>query len=162
MKLNIDKRIIKAGDVIEVAWDAEQAESPRLVIHTGAHETTLSIPDSGSKKFRIKATKGQHWIGLRCMTGKEDKLDRRRFFVCGKMRESDAFEYVDKTDRWGSMKEKCKRFWNSFSAEKKRLYGILLALLAYQGLMSFQLYTASQILMTILTFYIFWMVVRRN
>lgn len=161
MKLNISKRILKAGDVVEVTWDAEAAGSPRLVMHTGQHETTLAVPESGSKKFRLKGAKGQHWIGLRCWTGNKDKLIRRRILVYGKAQESDAFEYVNPESRWSRFKNTCKLYWNSFTPEKKRLYAILLSLIGYQILMSCQLFTASQILMTIITFYIFWQVIRK-
>ncbi len=161
MKLNLSKRIIKAGDVVEVTWDAEEATHPRLVMHTGQRETTLAIPESGCKKFRLKGSKGQHWIGLRCIAGNQDKLIRRRILIYGKVQEHDAFEYVNPESRWSRFMDKCKRYWNNFTSEKKRLYAILLALISYQVLMSFHLFTISQILMTVLTFYIFWQVIRK-
>lgn len=161
MKLHINKRIIKTGDIVEVSWDAEEGSSPRLVMHTGFRETTLAVPETGSKKFRLKNAKGRHWIGLRCWVGNEDRLVKQRVFVYGTSKETDQFEYIDKESWWTRFANKCKRYWNFFTPEKKRLYIILLLLLAYQVLMSFGLFAICHIMMTLITFYLFWQIIKR-
>lgn len=161
MRISINKRFVKAGEIVEVTWASEEGSSPRIVMHTGERETAIAVPENGSKKFRLKNAKGSHWIGLRCWVGNEEKLVRRRLVVWGKAKETDAFEYIDQESWWKRFSNGCKRYWDYFSPEKKRLYIILIFLIIYQLLMSFHLLAASQILMTVITFYIFWQVIKK-
>lgn len=162
MKLTVDKRFVKAGNVVEITWDAEGATSPRIVMHTGKRESTLSVPSSGSKRFRLKGVKGSHWIGLKVWEGNEEKTIKHRVFVYGKAPENDAFEYMDRQDNWLSrIKNYFKRWWSMFTPEKKRLYILLLLLLAYQTMFSLALFTVAQILFTAIIFWLFWQIIKR-
>ena len=163
MQLKVDKRFLKAGNVVEVSWDAGDTTSPRLIMHTGKRESTLAVPQSGSKRFRLKGVKGQHWIGLKAWEGNQEKLIKHRVFVYGKSHDSDAFEYMDRPDSWISRKKVAiKRWWAMFTPEKKRLYLLLLMLLGYNMLLSFGLDSASQIVFTLIIFWLFWQIVKRN
>lgn len=160
MRLKIDKRLLKAGSIIEVTWDAEEASSPRLVMHTGTHETTIAVPESGSKKFRLKSS-GLQWIGLRCWAGNQDKLIRKHLCVYGKGSHTDKFEYIDRPNWWSRLKGYCSKYWNYYTPEKRRLYVVLLMLIAYQILLSCGLFQVSQIAIMGITLYLFWQIVKR-
>lgn len=163
MKLTVDKRLIKAGNVVEVSWDAGTATSPRIVIHTHNRESILSVPQTGTKRFRMKNSQGQHWIALKAWEGNTETVVKRRIVVYGTAQQNDSFEYMDNHNSWWNRKvDAVKRWWNSFTTEKKRLYIILLMLIAYQILFSFGFFYVCHLLLTLLIFYIFWQVIKRN
>lgn len=165
MKLSIDKRFIKAGDIIEVSWDCEEALSPRLVLNTSNHENVLSVPNSGTKRFRMKGRKGKHSIGLIAQKKGKDCKITKRIFVYGKMSETDEFEYVDRGDaspmnRWNNS---IKNWWDSYSPEKKKLYILLLLLLLFHFLYSIPAISAySNILFYGIICWLFWQVIKRD
>lgn len=163
MKLKVDKRFVKAGDIIEVTWDAEEASSPRIVMHMGLRESTLSVPQSGSKRFRLKQANGKHWIGLKVWDGNKETTITHRIFVYGKTQESDSFEYIDKGSTWWRRTgDKIKRWWASYTPDKKRLYILLLLLIAYQGLFSFGYFYLCNLFLTGIIFWLFWQITKRN
>ena len=163
MKLKVDKRILKAGSVVDVSWDAEDTVSPRIVIHTAQRETTLAVPSSGSKRFRLKNAGLSQWIGLKVWDGHEEKLIKHRVFVWGRYTDSDAFEYMDHHDSWWTRtRNAVKRWWNMFTPEKKRLYVLLLLLLAYQTILGSGYLYAAHLMLTAIIFYLFWQIVKRN
>lgn len=163
MQLKVDKRLVKAGNVVEVSWDAGTSTSPRIVMHMGKRESTLSVPQLGSKKFRLKGVKGRHWIGLKAWDGNKEVIIKHRLFVYGKSYENDAFEYMDKREGlFSRFTHYVKHWWGMYTPEKKRLYVLLLLLLGYQLLFSFALYTVCHLLLTGIIFWLFWQVIRRN
>lgn len=161
MKLKVNKRFVKAGEVVEVSWDSEIATSPRLIMHTGIRESSLAVPESGSKRFRLKGVKGQHWIGLKAWDGNQERLIKHRIFVYGKSRESDSFEYMDKQNWFDKLRQGVKRWWGMYTPEKKRLYVLLILLLVYNLLFSLALYNVAQILFMLIIFWLFWQIVKR-
>lgn len=163
MRLKVNKRWVKVGDLITVNWNAEGTVSPRIIMHMGRRETALAVPDSGEKKFRLKDARGSHWIGLKVWQDGQEKLIRHRIFVYGKSQTGDSFEYMDRKDSWWcGLKTKMSRWWNCFTPEKKRLYILLLLLITYQTLFSFMLFTACHLLLTGIIFWLFWQIIRRN
>lgn len=164
MRLDISKRIIKAGDVLEVTWNAEGANAPRLILRTGQRESSLAVPESGTKRFRMKGKKGPHSVSLTANEYGRERSIKKRVFVHGHTAETDEFEYVDRGDaspinRWNSSMQ---AWWRNFTPEKKRLYIILLLLLAYHAfsrMPSFAEY--ADILFYGIIFWIFWKVVKR-
>lgn len=163
MKLKVNKRFLKAGSVVEVTWEAEDVSSPRIVIHTGKRESTLAVPSSGSKRFRMKNAGLSQWIGLKAWVGKEEELLRHRLFVWGTYSEGDAFEYMDRRDSWWKRTlDGVKRWWNLFTPEKKRLYVILLLLVAYQTVLGMGYLYFSHLMLTAVIFYLFWQIIKRN
>lgn len=161
MNINISHRLLKAGNIVEVKWECTDADSPRLVLHNDKRETTLAVPPEGVKKFRLKGTSGMTWIGLRAYVNGQDKLIKRRLLVWGKAPKGDKFEYVDSNSgRPNRFKAAITRWWNMFTPEKKRLYVILLLLLAYQLVMAFSPIAAHWFLTGII-FWLFWNIIKR-
>lgn len=163
MKIKVNRRILKAGQVVEVSWEAESAVSPRLVIHTGKRESTLAVPVSGTKRFRMKTPGMSQWIGLKVWDGNEEKILKHRLVVWGRPAESDAFEYMDSHDSWWKRtRNAVKRWWNLFTPEKKRLYVLLLLLLVYQTILGLGYLYGAHLMLTAIIFYLFWQIIKRN
>lgn len=165
MQLNISKRFIKAGTIIEVTWDAQEGTNPRLVLETGTRQSTLSVPASGSKRFRLKGVQGKHRVTLFADVNGREKTISRRIFVFGKTKETDDFEYVDRGDssplnRWNNS---VSNWWRSYTPEKKRLYILLICLMGIHLLGSIpSVAFISEILYYVLIFWLFWQVVKRD
>lgn len=161
MKLQVNKRLVKAGEIIEIKWDAEEGNMPRLVLHNGEKEITLSVPQKGEKQFRMKGKKGLHWVGLLTMVGETEKRKRHHFWVYGSAKTTDEFEYMDHQDTTiGRMQDSMKRWWNMFSPEKKRMYILLLLLMLYQFL-AVASPAVGGILLYGIIFWLFWQVIKR-
>lgn len=162
MKLRISKRIVKAGETIEVEWNCEDCSSPRLILNTGSRENTLAIPPTGTKRFRMKGNKGKHSIGLKAEKNGRERRIKKRIFVYGKTNETDSFEYIDRGDaspinQWNS---RISNWWRSFTPEKKRLYILLLLLLTFNMLSSIPAVAPySFILFYGIIFWLFWKVI---
>lgn len=164
MRLNIDKRFVKAGTVIEVSWNAEEGNLPRLVLQSGQRETSLAVPLSGTKRFKMKGNKGKHCVKLVTNIYGKEKTISKRIFVYGNAEETDEFEYIDHGDAstMNQWKASCSRWWNSYTPEKKRLYILLLLLLTSNIIRSIpSLSFLSDILFYAIIFWLFWQVVKR-
>lgn len=165
MRLNISKRFIKAGNIIEVTWDTQEGNNPRLVLETGSRQSTLNVPPSGSKRFRLKGAQGKHRVILLADVNGKEKTLSKRIFVFGKAKETDDFEYVDRGDasplnRWN---QGISNWWNSYTPEKKRLYILLLCLMGIHLLSRIpSVVFISEILYYILIFWLFWQVVKKD
>lgn len=164
MKLQINKRIVKAGDIIDVEWDSEEGNSPRLILKSGNNSTSLSVPLSGSKRFKMKGVKGSHSITLIADVYGKEKSVKKRIFVYGQKKETDDFEYIDRGDassinRWNNS---IQQWWQSFSHEKKTLYKLLLMLLAYNALSTIPAAADfALILFYGILFWLFWQVIKK-
>ena len=163
MKLSIDKRILKAGSVIEVQWDNSGGANQELVVHTGNRESVLPVTMSGSKRLRMKGGHLLCWIGLRTQEYGRVRTLRRYFLVYGKGETTDRFEYVGTNpsdSRLEQAKSAMRRWWNAYTPEKQRLLKILGIILVYEFVLPRNPGLAS-IVLTILVFYIFWQVIKR-
>lgn len=164
MRLNVSKRIIKAGEILEVTWDCEECTDPHLILQTGNRESVLSVPPSGTKRFRMKGSVGKHSVGLRCNLYGKEKTTKKRILVYGKVKDTDEFEYVDRGDaspmsRWN---QGIQNWWASYTPEKKRLYILLLLLLAIHMLSSIPSFAfLSNIIFYVTIFWLFWQVVKK-
>lgn len=164
MKIQVDKHIMRAGDVVEVTWEARGCTDAAIIMHTGNNETRIAVPEVGTKKFRLKGTTHLNWIAI---AGNEyGKNKQQRSFICvyGKPK-TDEFTYMDGSEPWhgklNSFWYRMKSTWGAYPQEKKRLYWILLALMAYQFIMRTSPELASILLMGIII-YIFFQIIKRN
>lgn len=161
MKLKVDKRFVRAGEIVTVRWDAEDGNSLCLVLHNGDREVMLNVPPSGEKQFRMKGKKGMHWIGLKARVGNVEKMKRHHFLVYGTAKTTDDFEYMDHEDTTlGRMQRNMRLWWNSFPPEKKRMYILLLLLMLYQFL-AVSMPQLAGILLYAIIFWLFWQVIKR-
>lgn len=165
MRLNVSKRFIKSGEILEITWNSEEATAPRLILKTGSRQSSMAVPESGSKRFRMKRTNGGgHCVALTANVYGKEKTIKKRIFVYGKAKDTDEFEYVDRGDasplrRWnGSIDQ----WWKSFTPEKRTLYKLLLLLLTCNFTRSVpSLQPFSEVLFYIIIFWLFWQVVKK-
>ncbi len=59
MIFDIDRRTVTEGDVVEVKWQCDEAESVKLTIDNGYRSTDIPLETSGNKRFRLNRSKGR-------------------------------------------------------------------------------------------------------
>lgn len=59
MTFDIDRRTVTEGDVVELSWQCDGAESVALTIDNGYRTTDIPLEISGSKRFRLNRSKGR-------------------------------------------------------------------------------------------------------
>lgn len=59
MIFEIDRRTVTEGDIVELTWQCEGADSVTLTIDNGFRTTEIPIEISGSKRFRLNRSKGR-------------------------------------------------------------------------------------------------------
>ena len=59
MTFNIDRRTVTEGDVVELTWQCDGAESVTLTIDNGYRQTDIPLEISGTKRFRLNRSKGR-------------------------------------------------------------------------------------------------------
>ena len=80
MTFDIDRRCVTEGEVVEITWQCEGADSVLLTIDNGFRSTDIPLEISGSKRFRLNRSKGKtHLILTVKLMGKEyqKKIDVR-------------------------------------------------------------------------------------
>lgn len=164
MIFKTNKSIIKGGEIIEISWDGQDCSDLQLIIETGNKKTLLNVPQSGSKKLRMKGGSLLNSISLKGTdrNGKK-RSSKRTLFIWGKQKEFDDFEYVnDKSvkNKLSSIGQRIKLWWNMFTPEKKHLYIILVTLCIYHVFLNLYPLFAS-ILMMGLIMWIGWMIIKK-
>lgn len=59
MTFNIDRRSVTEGDIVEINWQCEGAESVTLTIDNGYRTTDIPLEINGTKRFRLNRSKGK-------------------------------------------------------------------------------------------------------
>lgn len=59
MTFDIDRRTVTEGDVVELTWQCDGAESVTLTLDNGYRSTDIPLEISGSKRFRLNRSKGR-------------------------------------------------------------------------------------------------------
>lgn len=59
MTFDIDRTVVNEGDIVEVRWDCSGAERVELKIDNGYKASVIPLEISGSKRFRLKRSKGR-------------------------------------------------------------------------------------------------------
>ena len=80
MTFNIDRRTVTEGDVVELTWQCDGAESVTLTIDNGYRSTDIPLEISGTKRFRLNRSKGRTHLTIAVtMAGKvyRKKIDVR-------------------------------------------------------------------------------------
>ena len=80
MTFNIDRRTVTEGDVVELTWQCDGAESVMLTLDNGYRSTDIPLEISGTKRFRLNRSKGRTHLTIAVtMAGKvyRKKIDVR-------------------------------------------------------------------------------------
>lgn len=67
MTFDIDRRSVTEGDIVEINWQCEGAESVTLTIDNGYRSTDIPLETNGSKRFRLNRSKGKTHLTLAVM-----------------------------------------------------------------------------------------------
>lgn len=59
MIFEVDRRTVTEGDVVEVTWQCEKADSVSLTLDNGFRKTDIPLEKSGNKRFRLNRSKGR-------------------------------------------------------------------------------------------------------
>ena len=59
MTFDIDKHTVTEGDIVEVRWRCAEADNVLLTIDNGYRSNEMSLPNEGSKRFRLNRSKGR-------------------------------------------------------------------------------------------------------
>lgn len=58
MIFEIDRRKVTEGDIVEITWQCEGADSVSLTLDNGFKTTDIALETSGNKRFRLNRSKG--------------------------------------------------------------------------------------------------------
>ena len=64
MTFEIDRRTVTEGDVVEITWSCEEADSVNLTIDNGYRNTNIPLELTGSKRFRLNRSRGKTHLSL--------------------------------------------------------------------------------------------------
>lgn len=64
MIFQVDHRTVTEGDVVEITWRCNDAESVLLTIDNGFKTTDIPLETSGTKRFRLNRSKGRTHLKL--------------------------------------------------------------------------------------------------
>ena len=93
MTFNIDRRTVTEGDVVELTWQCDGAESVTLTIDNGYRQTDIPLEISGTKRFRLNRSKGRTHLTIAVTM--EGKTYRKKINVRVKKMPTVRAETVD-------------------------------------------------------------------
>lgn len=64
MTFDIDRRTITEGDIVEISWQCEGADSVSLTLNNGFKTNEIALEISGTKRFRLNRSKGRTKLTL--------------------------------------------------------------------------------------------------
>lgn len=72
MIFEIDHRTVTEGDVVEINWQCEGADSVMLTLDNGFRTSEIALDVNGTKRFRLNRSKGRTKLDLKVLVqGKE-------------------------------------------------------------------------------------------
>lgn len=166
MNIKVNKHIVKAGEVIDVSWDASEGIYQELILKSGDKETSIPVSPSGTKRFRMKGGNLFNSVLLRSQRDGKEVTSRSWVVVWGGDRsQSTTRSYAQSSSgklssRIGQYFKNLKTAWTYMPQGKKQLYYILMALLCYQTVALYSYPIASFCMIGILL-YIFWLLIKK-
>ena len=148
MIFKVDRHRVTEGGVIEIQWDCTLAEQVSLELNNGYKNSTIQLPISGSKKFRLNRSKGLTKLTIIAqIKGKPYK--KSSYVYVGKMKVTRA-ETVDNqgnsmnklqiwrsqlVTKWRNWRNKMRYAWGCLDDKKRMAYTIML-MIGATGLVS--------------------------
>ncbi len=170
ISLSVDKSVVTEGDVVELKWSCENAESVRFTLDNGYKANTIDVEQAGSKKFRLNRSKGRTHLVIAATAGGKTWCRSVRVRV-KKMKPTKA-EYVHDDmghrsvwgnvirNSWLNFKNKLKMLW-SYLPESKRLAYVILSALCMLMILSAFWPGVFRWGMFLVIGYLFWVILRR-
>ena len=171
MTFTTDKTVVTEGDIVEVRWDCPGADNAELTIDNGYKKTSLPLPLSGSKRFRLHRSKGRTRLVITATVGgkrysktqkvkvkeipvtKAETVDHRGRRM-GKLRQWMSLP------KWQSWRMRFRQGWQMMTPEK-RLASRLLLILGGILLLATFLPVLLMVGLLGLSFYLMWILMRR-
>ena len=171
MTFTTDKSVVTEGDIVEVRWECPGADSAELTIDNGYKATTLPLPLSGSKRFRLHRSKGRTRLIITATV--EGKKFSKTLKVKVKEIPVTKAETVDHRGRrmsklrqwmslpkWQSWRMRFRQGWQMLPPEKRLASRLLLIL---SGVLLLATFFPTLLLVGLfgLSMYLMWIVMRR-
>ena len=171
MTFTTDKSVVTEGDIVEVRWECPGADSAELTIDNGYKATTLPLPLSGSKRFRLHRSKGRTRLIITATV--EGKKFSKTLKVKVKEIPVTKAETVDHRGRrmsklrqwmslpkWQSWRMRFRQGWQMLPPEKRLASRLLLIL---GGVLLLATFFPTLLLVGLfgLSMYLMWIVMRR-
>ena len=171
MTFTTDKTVVTEGDIVEVRWDCPGADSTELTIDNGYKTTTLPLPLSGSKRFRLHRSKGRTRLIITATVGGKRYSQTRKVKV--KEIPVTKAETVDhrgqrmsrwkqwmSLPKWQSWRTRYRQGWQMLTPEKRLASRLLLIL---GGVLLVATFLPALLLLGLfgLSLYLMWIVMRR-
>jgi hypothetical protein len=168
MTFTVDKTVVTEGDIVEVRWDCPGADNADLTIDNGYKTTTLPLPLSGNKRFRLHRSKGRTQLVITAMVDgkrysktqkvkvKEIPVTKAETVDCRGKRIGKLRQWMS-LPKWQMWKSRFRQGWQMMPPEKRLasrllliLGGVLLLATFFPALLLIGLFGLSMYLMWIL------------
>ena len=160
ISLSVDKSVVTEGDVVELKWSCENAESVRFTLDNGYKANTIDVEQSGSKKFRLNRSKGRTHLVSRSVRVRVKKMKPTKAeYVHDEMGHRSVRRNVIRNS-WLNFKNKLKMVW-SYLPERKRLAYVILSALCVLMILSAFWPGVFRWGMFLVIGYLFWVILRR-
>ena len=171
MTFTTDKSVVTEGDIVEVRWDCPGADSAELTIDNGYKISTLTLPLSGSKRFRLHRSKGRTRLMITATVDGKPFSQTRKVKV--KELPVTKAETIDHRGRrmsklkqwmslpkWQSWRSRYRQGWQMLPPEKRLASRLLLIL---GGVLLLATFFPRLLMIGILglSFYLMWILMKR-
>ena len=171
MTFTTDKTVVTEGDIVEVRWDCPGADIAELTIDNGYKTTTLPLPLSGNKRFRLHRSRGRtrlvitatvagkHYSKTLKVKVKEIPLTKAETVDHRGQRMSKWKQWMS-LPKWQSWRMRFRQGWQMLTPEK-RLASRLLLILGVVLLLAALLPVLLLIGLFGVTMYLMWILMKR-
>lgn len=143
IKFGVDRKSAGEGEYVTLSWDCGMPDSVTLTIENGYRTTRLQLPDSGSRTILIEKSKGKTTFRLAAAQGTRKEVSELSVKVKN-LKTIRAKAYRPKSGKtfsfrglwgrvvawWRSFTGRLSYAWRVMPARQKRIYKIMLILLA--------------------------------
>lgn len=170
IELSVDKTTVIEGDIVEMRWSCQNADSVELTLDNGFKKNTIPVEAVGSKKFRLNRSNGRTHLVIGATVNGKTHYKSVAVRV-KKMKATKAEEVHDYTghkgirnnglkNSWENFKTKFKYAWSMFPANKQLAFKIMM-LLGFFLLLSAFIPKFQTIGLLIVMGYLCWVVMKR-
>ncbi|MDD3200422.1 MAG: hypothetical protein PHP76_00300 [Bacteroidales bacterium] len=135
MEIRVSDTSVTEGEVVEVSWDCQSAQSAEITIDNGFKSQSVSVEAQGSKKFKLNRSKGKTKLSVTAVeNGKKvtksvavrvRKQRPAKAKVNNKQYDSYKRMSTPLKEKWNQTVEKVKYSWRSLTPTKRLSYKVL-------------------------------------
>ncbi len=132
ISLNINRKTVTEGDIVEVSWNCRNASSAQLTIDNGYNATTSPIALSGSKKLKLVRADGKARMTVTA-TDADNKSATCQVSVKVRKQKPLKAEYVDGngrtisrlSEKWSTFRSRAKFAWGAMPETKQLAFKVM-------------------------------------